>query len=248
VTGAIRDACKNITAMPARYITWPGQSKPVFEYQRCSVRKPRGSITLSKAFLLEFGTFRIPAPLWQTLGQYACWLEPAILREWSALMQGWGVADIKSVSMQVFEWEEGKRDTRIASARFAALRDEGLRVSCVWSARKITTPHIDHCFPWARWLNNDLWNLMPANAAVNSSKGDKLPSASTMHDARNRIIDWWQHAYVDSPLKEKFLLEAGSSLPKLVEGEPGLEDIYSAMLHQRARLKADQQLVEWSLC
>ena len=61
-----------------------------------------------------------------------------------------------------------------------------------------------------------------------------------------RIIDWWQHAYVDSPLKEKFLLEAGSSLPKLVEGEPGLEDIYLAMLHQRARLKADQQLVEWS--
>ncbi len=163
MTGAIRDACKNITAMPARYITWPGQSKPVFDYQRCSVRKPRGSITLSKAFLLEFGTFRIPAPLWQTLGQYACWLEPA-------------------------------------------------------------------------------------NAAVNSSKGDKLPSASTMLDAQNRIIDWWQHAYVDSPLKEKFLLEAGSSLPKLVEGEPGLEDIYTAMLHQRARLKADQQLVEWSLC
>jgi len=36
-------------------------------------------------------------------------------------------------------------------------------------------------------------------------------------------------------------------LPKLVEGEPVLEDIYLAMLHQRARLKADQQLVEWSV-
>ena len=34
---------------------------------------------------------------------------------------------------------------------------------------------------------------------------------------------------------------------RLVEGEPELEDIYLAMLHQRARLKADQQLVEWSV-
>ena len=67
-----------------------------------------------------------------------------------------------------------------------------------------------------------------------------------MSDARGRITDWWQHAYVNSPLKERFLLEAGSSLPRLVDGEPGLEDIYSAMLHQRARLKSDQQLVEWS--
>ncbi len=67
-----------------------------------------------------------------------------------------------------------------------------------------------------------------------------------MSDARSRIIDWWQYAYLDSPLSEKFILEAGASLPSLVEGEPGLEDIYDAMQHQRTRLKADQQLAEWS--
>jgi hypothetical protein len=147
----------------------------------------------------------------------------------------------------VFDWEEGRRDTRIAAGRVTALHKEGIPVPCVWSARKVKAPHIDHCFPWARWLNNDLWNLLPASATVNSSKGDKLPSASAMSDARNRIIEWWEQAYVDSPLKEKFLLEAGSSLPSLVEGEPELEDIYAAMLHQRARLRADQQLVEWSV-
>ncbi len=247
VTGAIRDACRNITAMPAKYITWPGQNRPVFEYERSTVRLSGKPVTLSKKFLLGFGTFRIPAQLWQTLGQYACWLEPAILREWAGLTLGWGIADYKSTDMRVFDWEEGRRNTSIAASRVTALQGEGFPVSCVWSARKITAPHIDHCFPWARWLNNDLWNLLPASAAVNGSKGDKLPSALAMSDARSRIIDWWQHAYVDSPLKEKFLLEAGSSLPKLVEGEPGLEDIYLAMLHQRARLKADQQLVEWAV-
>ena len=247
VTGAIRDACQNITAMPAKYITYPGQARQIFEHQKKPVRISGKPVTLSKEFLLAFGTFRIPAQLWQTLGQYACWLEPAILREWAGLTQGWGITDYKATDTRVFDWEEGRRDTRIAADRVVALRDEGFPVSCVWSARKVTTPHIDHCFPWARWLNNDLWNLLPASAAVNSSKGDKLPSAYAMSDAHSRIIDWWQHAYVDSPLKEKFLMEAGSSLPKLVEGEPGLEDVYVAMLHQRARLKADQQLVEWSL-
>ena len=116
--------------------------------------------------------------------------------------------------MRVFDWEEGRRDTSIATSRVIALRNEGFPVPCVWSAQKVRALHIDHCFPWARWLNNDLWNLLPASAAVNSSK---------------------------------FLLEAGSSLPKLVDGELGVGDIYLALLHQRARLKADQQLVEWSL-
>lgn len=245
VTGAIRDACQNITDMPTNRIRYPGQGRPIFEYQKKSVRISGKPVTLSKKFLLAFGTFRIPAQLWQTLGQYACWLEPAILREWAGLTQGWGTADYKATDMRVFDWEEGRRDVSIASNRVTALQSEGFPVSCVWSAQKAKKFQIDHCFPWARWLNNDLWNLFPASAAVNSSKGDKLPSAYAMSDARSRIIDWRQHAYVDSPLKEKFLMEAGSSLPKLVDGEPGLEDIYVAMLHQRSRLKADQQLVEW---
>jgi 2-polyprenyl-3-methyl-5-hydroxy-6-metoxy-1,4-benzoquinol methylase len=247
VTGAIRDACKNITAMPARYITYPGENRPIFDCQKNTVRSSRKPITLSKSFLLGFGTFRIPAQLWQTLGQYACWLEPAILREWSGLTRGGGIADYKSTDMRVFDWEEGRRDTSIAASRVAALHSVGIQVPCVWSARRVKAPHIDHCFPWARWQNNDLWNLLPASATVNSSKGDKLPSAYAMADARDRILDWWQHAYMDSPLKERFLLEAGSSLPSLIDGNPGLGEIYTSVQHQRARLKSDQQLVEWSL-
>ena len=42
-------------------------------------------------------------------------------------------------------------------------------------------------------------------------------------------------------------MEAGSSLPNLQDGEFGVNEIYTAMLYQRARLKSDQQLVEWSV-
>jgi hypothetical protein len=247
IIGAIQDACKNIAAMPAKYITYPGQNRPIFETNRSSVRKIGKPITLSQQFLLSFGTFRVPANLWDTFSHYACWLEPAILREWAGLTQGWGIADYRSTDMSMFDWEEGRRDTTIAANRVDALRAEGERVPCVWSASMPRSPQIDHCFPWARWMNNDLWNLMPATAAVNLSKGDKLPSAATMADAKSRITDWWQRAYVDSPFRERFMMEAGCSLPRLVDGEPDIGDLYDAVLHQRARLKADQQIVEWSL-
>jgi hypothetical protein len=64
-------------------------------------------------------------------------------------------------------------------------------------------------------------------------------------DTHFRILDWWRIAYLDSPLQQQFLLEAESSLPRLVDGPLALDDIYASMLHPRARLKADQQLVEW---
>ncbi len=247
VTGAIRDACANIKAMPARYITYPGQNRSVFDCDTFSVRRTTERITLSKEYLKTFGVFRIPTGLWQTFGQYACWLEPAILREWSGLTSKWGLSDYRAANFDVFEWEEGKRDTSLVSKRVAALRQENTSLHCVWSAAKLRDVHIDHCFPWARWFNNDLWNLLPTNASINVSKGDKLPSGLAMSDAHARILDWWQIAYMDSPLKQQFLLEAESSLPRLTDRPLELDAIYASMLHQRARIKTDQQLVEWSL-
>jgi SAM-dependent methyltransferase len=246
VTGAIRDACRNITKMPVRYITYPGQNRPIFEFQWKTVRVKAQPLTLSKSFLFGFGTFRVPTQLWQTLGQYACWLEPTILREWSGLTAGWGISDYRSTNPSVFDWEQGKRDTAVAANRVADLRSSGVKVPCVWTASNVKSPHIDHCFPWVRWLNNDLWNLLPATSTANLSKGDKLPSAFAMVDARSRIIDWWHHAYIESALQEKFFLEAGSSLPNVQDEELTLESIFTAMLYQRARLKSDQQLVEWT--
>lgn len=246
IIGAIRDACQNITAMPTRYITYPGQNRTVFEVERSSVRKTEKPISLSQGFLKTFGVFRLPATMWDTFSHYACWLEPAILREWSTLSSGWGIADYRPVDPSVFDWEEGRRDTTIAASRVEALRSSGESVSCVWSASTPRSPHIDHCFPWSRWMNNDLWNLMPASSSVNLSKGDKLPSCAAMADARQRIMEWWHRAYLESTLKERFLLEAECSLPRLVDEEPRIEDFYQAMLHQRSRLKADQQIAEWA--
>jgi len=38
----------------------------------------------------------------------------------------------------------------------------------VWSAKTLNRKYdIDHSMPFARWPNNDLWNLVPSNSQVN---------------------------------------------------------------------------------
>lgn len=249
ITKAISDACRNIGEMPAHYITYPGApDKRVFECGFKSVRSSAKPIVLSREYLESFGRFRIPITLWQTLGQFACWLDPVIVREWRQLTAGWGigVAEPSRINEQSFDWAEASRDTTLAYLRAKELRDDGSPLTCVWSAARIRSSlHIDHCFPWARWRNNDLWNLLPATEKVNLSKSDRLPTAETLTEARDRMIDWWSRAWLDGPRMEQFFMEAAYSLPGLTEDKPALEEIHQAARHQRARLRQDQQIAEW---
>ena len=267
---AINDACENIERMPVRYITYPASGdRQLFESGFARTRAAARPIVLSREYLARFGRFRIPALLWQALGQFACWLDPVIVREWRQLTMNWdGPANLSNaarwaagtgrsvalvresgtgkVTNDPFGWTESRYDTGVAQERARQLRDGGFALTCVWSATRIrNAPHIDHCFPWARWRNNDLWNLLPARGNVNLSKSDRLPSSSAMVDARDRMLDWWRNAWVHSPEADRFFMEARYSLPGLDVDTPRLEDIFTAAQHQRARLKQDQQLIEW---
>ena len=195
ITGAINDACENIEIMPVRRTTYPGSTdRQLFESGFRRVCPTAAPIVLSRKFLAEFGRFRIPAQLWLALGQYACWLDPVIVREWRQLTADWStvanqnslakwgdttvydvgatrkvvtvndsVAESGPATDDAFEWTESRYDTSVALKRAKHLAGGGFALKCVWSASRIrSSPHIDHCFPWARWRNNDLWNLLPA--------------------------------------------------------------------------------------
>ena len=260
IKGALARACENIQKMPAHYITWPGTNNPIFECERLSnrgnaVRASGASqpFILNKQNLAAFGTFQIPAALWQTLGQYACWLEPAIINEWVEVMHPWNHLYEKNTYHQALQWNEANRDTRIARQQAQAvqqqLHTQQQHLHCVWTnaTLKGENYHIDHCFPWSRWYNNDLWNLLPASTQANSNKKEKLPSAPLMQTAKTRILHWWQSAYTEGEYQQQFFTEAEAALPLVEEGSQQLEPIFDAMLHQRAKLKANQQLVEWGI-
>ena len=270
VVGAIKDVCKNIQVMPANFITYPGRSDQVFDCERQTVRsKYDKPWRIDKQTLADFGVFVIPAAVWQCLGQYACWLEPVIINEWARLMQGyevknndykfgaqqWAISgrhiadqspDSRKDYCEALEWNEGIRDTEPVRRRVHELRQNGESIYCVWTnARLRKRFEVDHCFPWSRWYNNDLWNLMPASKTANKDKREKLPSAPLLHHSQGRITDWWDSAYINGRMKEQFLLEAASTLPLVDDGTTDLTAIFEAVMHQRAKLKANQQLAEW---
>ena len=272
VIGAIKDACMNIQDMPAKYIKYPGRDKRIFLCERESVQVSNmENWRIDKKSLSQFGSFEIPAELWQCMGQYACWLEPVIVNEWARLMQGYDennygnnvkaaqtgesglrVAEPTSVRSQDYyealQLDEDNRETEPVRKRVQELRQNGDDIYCVWTNKKLfqQSYDIDHCFPWSRWYNNDLWNLMPATRQANGRKKDKLPSAPLMHNSKGRITDWWDLAYVSGNMKERFLMEAASTLPLVDDRTTDLTAIFEAVMHQRAKLKANQQLAEWA--
>jgi len=148
---------------------------------------------------------------------------------------------------QALQWDEGRRDTTQVRDLVDSLQLQGHKIYCVWSNTQLRDERyaIDHCFPWSYWSNNDLWNLMPSTNAANSSKSNGLPGAALMHSARDRIIQWWNMAYLDSGLSDRFYLEAQAALPDSVESIQNPRSVFEAMQHQRLRLRRDQQLREW---
>jgi SAM-dependent methyltransferase len=250
--GAIRDACANIKRMPAHYITHPGQNRKVFECETSTFKHADNLWQITRESLQQFGTFRIPAALWQCFSQYACWLEPAILNEWVRLMQSWNFQYDTNAYSGAFQWIDARRDTTKVNNRIRQLHEQGQRVECVWTHRKLLISSekydVDHCFPWSRWLNNDLWNLMPTTKAANSAKGDKLPSAGLLLNSRASILQWWERAYLDDErMGQRFYIEAEAALPLIDAEHRDLDGVFHAMQHQRAKLRASQQLAEWSV-
>ena len=78
---AVRNAASCIRNMPATYTTYPGSSEPMFPCERAGAVRIRDAIRLDEAFLWSFGTLSVPATLWQAMGRYDPWIEPAVLNE-----------------------------------------------------------------------------------------------------------------------------------------------------------------------
>ena len=128
------------------------------------------------------------------------------------------------------------------------MQTQGQEVNCVWTHKKLKSERyaVDHCFPWARWFNNDLWNLMPSTENANSAKGDKLPSAPLLLQSKDDILKWWNNAWLgDEQVSQQFFMEAESALPLMEPDSRNIELLFQAMQHQRSKLKASQQLAEW---
>ena len=98
------------------------------------------------------------------------------------------------------------------------------------------------------WPCDHLWNLLPANRRVNQQeKRDRLPGEAMLHQARERILDWWQIGYEqsDTSTRERFRAEVAAGLPAITTGNFQLEEAFDALVVQRMRLRVEQGVPEW---
>ena len=251
LTKSLRDAATTIEKMPVQHINYP-DGQPIFKVMRNKQSKVGHSITLNEDYFSEFGEMTVPAHLWQALQRYSVWVEPALVEEWIRLIHGYAHTQKRQVDelrlrqmMRPYEPERNQQEVRNHALKL--LRTQS--VYCVWTGRKLRADsmHIDHCLPWGAWPCDDLWNLMPANKSSNLSKKDHLPNKTTIRNAQDRIMAWWDNAYCrEEATSERFLLEAKARLPALRESNPSLDDVFFAMNLQRMRLYNDHRIPEWS--
>ncbi|KAA0874025.1 methyltransferase domain-containing protein [Nitrincola tapanii] len=245
VMRAIKLASSNILKNPAHFTTWPGTHRQIFEGALSRMVVRHEAVRLDKETLAQFGTFRVPSMLWDTFSRYACWIEPAIVNEWINLMSGWEARYSIETYHKALQWSEGRRDTTLVRKLVEHQLSVG-SVECVWTARDLSRNRydIDHCFPWSRWNNNDLWNLLPATQSANAAKSEKLPADFLLKQARPRVMNWWENAIMGTEREQQFFAEAEVALPMLGENHK-VEAVFEGMLQQRLRLKTNLRLVEW---
>ena len=170
---AVRDAANCIRNMPATYTKYPGSSEPMFPCTRSGPVRTKDTVRLDEAFLWSFGTFSVPVHLWRAMGRYAPWIEPAVLAEWIEIMRGYESNPCSwDQHMAALRWLDAEHDTGIVRRLGQRLRDSGSALFCVWTGDRLTGNFdIDHCFPFAAWPCNDLWNLLPSLPAEIRKKG-----------------------------------------------------------------------------
>lgn len=245
----LKDISRTIKYMPVRHITLPGTKEAVFSVETTTSRQKPSSIILNSDYFESFGAIYIPKHIWDAMTQFSIWIEPALLNEWTLKMEQYGVSQASQFSREEYfaalRWDNPQRNTaRVRKRVDELLTKENLR--CVWSRKHIINPsqyEVDHAFPFARWPNNDLWNLVPSNPKINIHKSDKLPSSAKLTACRQDIIQWWQLAWTND--SSEFFTQATLALPRLKFNNDNFDDVFEAFALQRNRIREIQQLTEW---
>ena len=240
----LRHIASVIKNMPCKYLTFPGTQDAIFDVNIRRKPKPK-SIVFDLEYFKSFGELIVPRSLWELFTQYSVWVEPVLLSEWVNQMAGYQNNQTRFQKHDLYhalQWIEPKHSTTIVRNKVDELLSTD-RVNCCWSGIKLKSKYaVDHAFPFSRWPNNDLWNLLPSKVDINSKKSDKLPTHSKLSQSKEYITDWWKQAWHAE--NQVFFNQANLALPNL-NSTGSFDDVFEAMLYQRNRIKALQQLPDW---
>jgi len=244
----LKDISKTIKEMPAKYITLPGTDQAVFEVETKRTSVPENRVILDSEYFQSFGSMRVPKQIWDSFARYSVWIEPALVNEWASLMTGYVLnrqqAFTKTDYLNALNWDDPQRCTTRIRERVLQLQRIA-DVNCCWSGKSLKNKQfvIDHAFPFARWPNNDLWNLLPSKTSINLQKSDRLPTSTKLMASKSWIVHWWQQAWCEN--QNEFFTQAAFALHGIQKNQQNFDDVFEAMTFQRDRIKDLQQLADW---
>lgn len=211
-----------------------------------------GGARRSPLFSFADGLLVMPSPLWRELSLLGHWLGDALVLRWAEFSARLAevscskdprrsqtrvaVGDVLSALMP----QQTQRET----AEVRQLFESG--GECVWTGVRIRGKalHIDHVLPWAHWHNNDLWNLVPALASVNSSKSDGLPERRFLRSRRHAFVEAWARTREAWP--ERFSRQAGAQLGRLVTPEESIfAELFEVMSEAVERTRLQHGMDGW---
>ena len=251
VHNVLRKITNTIIDQPAHYMKHPGTSEPIMQATPGGPGRAPPEVIIDAGYLWSFGEIRVPVTLWRVMARFGAWIEPALLNEWSRMIENFAERQGRQIDpgimVQAMRWHEPSRDVGFVRNRVNALMAKG-SVHCVWTGKRLREASfdVDHCMPWAAWPCGDLWNLMPAHPSVNrNSKRHRLPAAGTLERSAERILEWWDRAWHrNEGTRGRFLIEAKASLPMLPE-QPDLHSVFAGVQDRRFVIKADHGVEEW---
>ncbi|MGZ8291829.1 MAG: class I SAM-dependent methyltransferase [Telluria sp.] len=247
---SLAEIAQLIRTMPGKYLKWPASDQPIFEILPSRRAATPSPLRIDDAFLWSFGALHVPLQIWNALTRYNVWVEPVLVTEWVRLIEGYAggrLPNVRQLAQSLLVWAEPERDTKLARAAVARIRAQGKPVYCVWSGQRLRDEYdVDHCFPFAAWPCGDAWNLMPSSKQINNEKSNRLVTQAALERASDYITNWWNDAFLrdGDDGHRRFFLEAGQTLPMLVE-HPTTKDVINAMKMHRIRLAKDQGLRPW---
>jgi len=188
----IKDLHQTITKMPMRYIgkSVTGGEYSIYKLERKKKRLSKSDIVTTESLIDNFGSFSIPNDYYLVLKYFGGFIggENSVINNWADFI----VRANKSISVnkelvlqKLFIKPESFRDVDEVKKYY---QKKG-NLYCVWSGKKIgsNSLNVDHVLPFAHYLNNDIWNLLPALNTINGKKSDKIPTPDLI-DKRKDII------------------------------------------------------------
>lgn len=183
-----------------------------------------GSLRDGRLFQYERGRILLTSELWSELCLMGHWIQDALVLRWAELTSRLSQGAVKPEAAigRLLMLPDPERETSIAREIFEGVTGK----RCVWTGRELRTDFaIDHLIPFTLWHNNDLWNLLPVAAPVNSAKSDRLPTRRLLFSRRDAILEYWR--YSQGAMPERFRAEADAQ-----SGKPAvqLHELYDVMM------------------